>query len=159
MLAKSSWGCITQPNLTHRNVRLEPKPGPQRGIKDVHCLMLGKAPFSYNHICLHANFSFRCHAVNFLWPCLKRFLNFLNDRSTEPTNLVMLKLTCQVTDSSLMLAFKDFLLTRNRWFVRLVFTLLLLTVPLPLPCPPPTLARPLQSWMFNSPSLFCKGAC
>ena len=68
----------------------------------------------------------------------------------------MLTLTCQVTDSSLELAFKSFLLTRGLRFVRLVFKLPILTVPLPLPSPPPTLARPLQSWMFNSPSLFCK---
>lgn len=145
MLAKPQRGCITQPNLTHRNVGLELKPGPRRGIKDAHGTMLGKAHFSYNHICLHANFPFRCNAVHFLQLCPECFLNFLNDRSTEPTNLTGVKLNCQVTDSSLVLAFKVFLPTRDLWFVRLVFTLPLLSVSLPLPCPPPTLARPLQS--------------
>lgn len=63
MLAKYLRGCLTQPNLTHRNVRLELKP---EGTLDVHGSALGEAPFSYNHICSHANFSFRCRAVHFL---------------------------------------------------------------------------------------------
>lgn len=44
MLAKSLCGCLTQPNLTHRNVRLELQPGPQKGIQDVHGSVLGKTP-------------------------------------------------------------------------------------------------------------------
>lgn len=101
-------GFITQSNLTRRNVRLELKPGPQRGINDAHGSTLSKAPFIYNHICLHANFSFGCHAVHFLWLCPECFLNFLNDRSTEPTNFTMFTLTCQVTDRSLCWLLKFF---------------------------------------------------
>lgn len=51
------------------------------------CTRLDVRPFLYNHIWSHANFSFRCHAFHFLQLCPERFLNFLNDRRAEPTNL------------------------------------------------------------------------
>lgn len=60
-----------------------------------------KKSFSYIYSWLHANFSFICHAVHFLWLYPKQFLNILNDRSTEPANFTVLILT----DSSLRLAF------------------------------------------------------
>lgn len=60
-----------------------------------------KKCFSYSYSWLHANFSFICHAVHFLWLYSKQFLNILNDRNTEPANFTVLILT----DSSLGLTF------------------------------------------------------
>lgn len=143
---------VSQPNLTHRNVRLELQPGPQRGIQDVDSSVIGKAPS-------HATTS--AHMLIFPLDVMQ----FISSDFAQNGSLTfwmteaLRQLTCQLSDSSLVQALKVFLLTSDLRFVRLVFKLPILTAPVLLPCPPPTLARPLQSWMFNNPSLFCKGAC